>query len=189
MDRFSRTVLGYHGCRTPESIAFAKQLLAREAEVSDWRPSTNDFDCLGSGICFWEFSPERARRWTDDEGIVIGAVIQLGQCLDLTDLRYTEFLERTFQDLAESHEKTGKALPENRGREQKARYLDCLVINTLVDDVAKLASTEGQFHTVRGAFEEGEPAFPGSMIRKETHIQIAVLDTDCILGVFLPNLS
>ena len=42
------------------------------------------------------------------------------------------------------------------------------------------------FQTVRAAFEEGEPAFAGSMIRRETHIQIAVRDPRCILGVFRP---
>ena len=45
----------------------------------------------------------------------------------------------------------------------------------------------GPYQTVRSAFEEGEPAFPGSLIRTQTHIQIAVRDHWCIIGVFRPN--
>jgi hypothetical protein len=36
------------------------------------------------------------------------------------------------------------------------------------------------FQTVRGAFEEGRPLFPGSAIRTQSHIQIAVRDVQCI---------
>lgn len=44
-----------------------------------------------------------------------------------------------------------------------------------------------RFRTVRCPFLEGESAFPGSRILKESHVQIAVRDTACILGVFRPN--
>jgi len=41
--------------------------------------------------------------------------------------------------------------------------------------------------TVRGAFEEGDEAFPGSALKKETHIQLAVRDRQSILGIFRPT--
>ena len=56
MDRFARTVLGYHGC----DPAFAEKLLSGEVPINDWKPSTNDYDWLGHGIYFWEYAPERA---------------------------------------------------------------------------------------------------------------------------------
>ena len=77
-------------------------------------------------------------------------------------------------------------LPKNRG---KARSLDCLVINELVrasEDVGI------NFQTVRCPFLEGDPAFPGSEIFKESHIQLVVRKNavdECILGVFRPHLA
>jgi len=44
------------------------------------------------------------------------------------------------------------------------------------------------YQTVRGWFTEGGPAFPGSGIERESHIQIAVRDPSCIIGVFRPIL-
>ena len=46
---------------------------------------------------------------------------------------------------------------------------------------------DGYHHqTVRGVFVEGEPAYEGAGIYTKTHIQIAVGDSSCILGYFLP---
>ncbi len=180
MDRFARIILGYHGAKAGQAADFAKRLLLGEVAVDDWRPSENEFDWLGHGIYFWEHSPERARRWAGADGIVIGAVIQLGSCLDLTDLRYTELLAKSFAALAKDYAEKGWQLPQNSGREFKNRRLDCLVINELQTAAA------GQVQTVRGAFEEGDEAFPGAGRKKETHIQVAVRDRQCILGIFRP---
>jgi hypothetical protein len=59
----------------------------------------------------------------------------------------------------------------------------CAVIDFLVDSLQR---TKGiKFHTVRGAFLEGAPLYPGSSILRE--IQIAVRDPAAILGTFKPN--
>jgi hypothetical protein len=63
----------------------------------------------------------------------------------------------------------------------KKRTLDCLVINNLA------ATMSEQIQTVRGAFEEGDEAFPGAALRTETHIQIAVRERQCMLGIFRPT--
>lgn len=78
----------------------------------------------------------------------------------------------------------GWKLPVNRGRDPdlKARERDCLVVNVMLDEILQ------GIQTVRAAFWEGERAFPGATFRRESHIQIAVRDTDCILGVFRPQL-
>jgi hypothetical protein len=110
-------------------------------------------------------------------------VIQLGECLDLTDIQYTELLATHYNLLSESYAQTGRSLPKNRG---KRRDLDCLVINELITS-AKAETI--RFQTVRCPFLECAPAFPGSAILRESHIQVAVRDPDCIVGVFRPNLS
>lgn len=180
MDRFARVVLGYHGC----TKQYADSLISGETTIDKWKPSQNAYDWLGHGIYFWEHAPERARAW--GKGGVVGAVIQLGVCLDFTDIKYTALLKSQYVSLAETYKNVGQAMPKNRGADIKLRDLDCLVINDLVA-TAKLAKVD--FQTVRCPFWEGEPAFPGSEILEESHIQIAVIDSNCILGVFRPNLS
>jgi hypothetical protein len=69
--------------------------------------STNDYDWLGSGIYFWEQNLSRAWKWAEDLArrdkidtpAVIGAVIDLGNCLNLTDGKYIEFLEGEYDPL------------------------------------------------------------------------------------------
>ena len=54
--------------------------------------------------------------------------------------------------------------------------------------LAKPLKEEGiYFDSVRAAFLEGEPLYPGSMFRKQNHIQIAVINPNCIKGIFLPR--
>ena len=178
MDRFSRIVLAYHGCEA----AFAEALIRGELRVEDWQPIRNPYDWLGHGIYFWEFAPRRAMTW-GGKGDVVGAVIQLGLCLDLTDVYHTNMLRAEYKVVRQARRMQGVPLPRNKG---KRRDLDCLIINEFVKDNALDGIT---FQTVRCPFLEGRPAFPGSGIRRESHIQIAVRDRAAILGVFRPNLS
>jgi hypothetical protein len=75
-------------------------------------------------------------------------------------------------------------LPSNRGvtRDLKRRELDCLVINYCLD------ASPVRYESVGAAFIEGRPVYPGAKLHSETHVQIAVRDPACILGVFRPNL-
>jgi hypothetical protein len=177
LDRFSRVILGFHGC-APD---FAESLYRAEVPVASWRPSRNVYDWLGHGIYFWEHAPERARAW--GPGGVVGAVIQLGRCLDLTDTRHMDDLAEAYEDLKRSFRRRKKALPENRGLR---RELDCLVVNRVIRLSRRIPGRDVQ--TVRCPFLEGKPAFPGSAILRESHVQLSVIDPDCILGVFRPNL-
>jgi len=98
----------------------------------------------------------------------------------------TRRCSKVYEQLRLIEERGGLKLPTNRGKD---RRLDCLVINGLV----KSSEEDGiHFQTVRCPFLEGDRAFPGSEILKESHIQIVVqknaLDT-CILGIFRPNLT
>lgn len=193
MLRFPRVVLGYHGCIEP----VASDLLSGSRPISDWTPADNKWDWLGKGIYFWEHAPGRARRWAEavadrEAGgatpAVIGAVIQLGVCFDLTDVAFTAILADEYSKVAEEYAAAHQHLPVNMGSDVdlKRRELDCLVLNSLF---LRLEEEDGDaFDTVRGAFEEGAEAFPGSKIRAESHIQIAVRNPANILGVFRPQL-
>lgn len=190
MDRFARIVVGYHA--TPrEGVEFIDSLLLGKSKISEWKPSKNEYDWLGHGIYFWEHGPERAKQWAGEHGCVIGAVIQLGRCFDLTDIRFTKLLKESFESVRDLYQKEGRKLPENTGSNLKCRKLDCLVLNELM--IAMDNEIPGDetvnFQTIRSPFVEGKPAFDGSMLNEETHIQIAVRDTSCILGVFRPNLD
>jgi hypothetical protein len=190
MERYTRTVVGYHGC----DQQFALKLLTGELSISDWTPSNNQYDWLGEGIYFWEYAEARAWRWAVDKArekgdpwkpAVIGAVIQLGRCLDFTDESDTRLLGEAYAQVSRALAAAGQPMPENKGRDDdlKARHRDCLVINWCI---AKTAPH--RYQTVRGAFWEGREAFEGARIRQESHIQVAVRDPTCILGVFKPNL-
>lgn len=199
-NRFARIVLGYHGCLR----STAEDLLFGRLGTDQWRHSQNPWDWLGRGIYFWEHGPERAREWAEASAerkrakgdanaqpAVIGAIIQLGRCLDLAEVTHTAVLRKTFVSLAANFERRGETMPANEefipgDIDLKLRRLDCLVINTCLA-VENPANRAGYFQTVRCPFPEGEPAFRGSKIANKTHIQIAVRDPACILGVFRPT--
>jgi hypothetical protein len=160
--------------------------------------SRNRWDWLGEGIYFWEHGPDRAWRWAEEkagrakakgkkhvEPAVVGAVIVLGNddVLDLTDVRCAPALKGAFAILKATFAEVGRKMPVNETSDRKRHFLDCMVINSLfaIDDISR------KYGVVRGAFEEGKPAFAGSTIKEETHIQLAVRDPRAIRGVFRPT--
>jgi hypothetical protein len=171
--KYARFVLGYHGCTQD----VADQLLVGRTTLT---ASTNTWDWLGHGIYFWEFGHQRALDWArsnSDRPAVIGAVIQLVACLDLLDTQHTELLGVFTRGLVEG----GQPLPPNRGGRLEA---NCFAINQLCDTMTR----EGKpFDSVRASFHEGDEVFPGSNLRHQSHIQIAVRDPVAILGLFKPN--
>jgi hypothetical protein len=177
IDRYSRIVFGFHGT-TPD---IAARLISGDLPLDQWILSTNVYDWLGHGIYFWEYAPERARVWRNKGGVV-GAIINLGECFDLTDVKYTQLLGEAFPRFVQLQRRRKKQLPQNRG---KRRELDCALINFAAKDIHRTTGKVTQ--SVRGAFFEGAPAFPGSAILRETHIQIAVRDPACIIGLFRPT--
>ena len=195
----SSFLLGFHG--TDEATADA--ILAKNHHLS---PSENDYDWLGHGIYFWEYSPLRAFQFAQEKFkwqkrnekiAVIGAIIDPGHCLNLLDAQGLSFLPAAYQALLEA--RGGLAfLPQNGdGKQLWQRSLDCAVINT-VHEIRNLTQSPewlGQhpgskplpaYDSVRGAFQEGGPVYPGARIEKKNHIQICVRNTDCIKGYFRP---
>lgn len=194
-------ILGYHGCDAQvglDIIAGNRSLLG----------SDRDYDWLGPGCYFWESDPRRALEWAEAKAkrtsppitpFVIGAAIDLGNCLDLTLREYIEMLRDAYDGLLKTRAADGKPMPRNRNhpkdrnRDKLFRNLDCAVIRYLHDSIeqttARQIATKGftdldRFDTVRGTFSEGEPAYPGSGFFEKTHTQVAVRSLSCIKGVF-----
>lgn len=180
-------VLGYHGC----DAAVGEKVLRGEVDLLK---SERAYDWLGPGAYFWEADPLRAWEWADerkrlgkiDRPFVIGAAIDLGNCLDLIARESLEILASSYAKLVEVTKKAadGRSLPTNRGTDgdKLLRYLDCAVIKFLHDALA--ARDEPQFNTVRGLFVEGEDLYPGAGFKKRTHVQIAVCTRQSVKGYF-----
>lgn len=156
-------------------------------------------DWLGSGIYFWQSDKDRALEWATykqkvglcEHPFVIGAIIDLGNCFDLTIRENLDLLGEVYASYAAVQEKAGLPIPINkdspRGASQNKvmRHLDCAVLNYL----HQMMKDAGQppFDTIRGLFVEGDRAYPGSEIYRLTHSQIAVCNESNIRGVFLPR--
>ena len=185
-------VYGFHGL----DKEIALQILNQEI---DFEPSHNIYDWLGDGIYFWENNFERAQKYAIEDSkrktskiktpFALGTVIDLGNCFDLLEQKNLEFLGWAYSELEKSLAEDGEELPINspfgaNDFDFKKRELDCAVIRY----AHKLAKEEGmEFDSVRAAFWEGNPLYPGASFKAENHIQIAILNPDCIKGVFLPR--
>jgi hypothetical protein len=189
---YQRTIFGYHGCD--------RKVAQRVLSGGTFRSSDNDYDWLGKGIYFWEFGPDRAMQWALDEHkrsakkigtpAKVGAIIHLGRCFDLLDVRSTAYLKDAYPSFLAANAASGKKMPTNTGMTNKSgdllmRRLDCAMINWAIAELDKVLPHPIQ--TVRGVFLEGEPAFPGSCVMGKSHIQIAVRDPACIIGQFQPG--
>lgn len=186
--KYDRTVIAYHGCDT----ATAEEILAGGA----FKRSQNNYDWLGEGIYFWEFGVDRAVQFAQFQAkmgkvtapAVVGAILQLGECFDLMDTRFTRDLADAYSAYKKVKASAKEPMPKNQGTppDKKLRNLDCAVLNFYL---TALAEGGLRYDTVRCAFVEGDPVFPGSGIRCQSHIQIAVRNPACVVGVFRPTMK
>lgn len=181
----SSFVLGYHGC----DREVAEQLL----QGAKFSASQNSWDWLGSGIYFWEANPLRglefAREWQARNKIktpyVVGAVIELGLCLDLTTSMGIAAVKAAHADFLDYATTAEKPVPENHGGpDSLLRELDCAVINHLHQVREAAQQPLPSFNSVKGVFMEGGRIYEGAGFFAKTHIQICIRDRDCIKGVF-----
>ena len=117
MHRLTTTfVLGYHGC----DEAVAERLISGEP----FQKSINDYDWLGPGIYFWEANPLRGLEfaaelqnapWGSDitTPAVVGAIIDLGFCLDLTTAAGIRQVRAAHASYISNCEQTGDVIPQN----------------------------------------------------------------------------
>jgi hypothetical protein len=91
-------ILGFHGC----DKSIAEKVINGEC----LNESTNDYDWLGHGIYFWQNSPERALEYantamgrpnsTITKPDVVGAIIDLGNCLDLLEMNHIQEVKKAY---------------------------------------------------------------------------------------------
>jgi hypothetical protein len=75
----------------------------------------------------------------------------------------------------------GGEMPKN-GDAPWEHYLDCAVIRRFHEILE--AAGESPVDTIRGFFQEDPALYEGSYFRQKTHVQIAVVNPDCIKAVF-----
>lgn len=189
--RLPSWVLGFHG--TDEETV--NTILNNKAV--DVQISRNPYDWLGDGAYFWENDPVRAlafakerMKWkgiVDKKPAVIGAVIDLGFCMNLFDQEALIELSVAYKDLEADSVLDGFEMPVNKGKTQDLlyRYLDRRVFEQ-VHALRAIGGAE-EYQTVRAPFMEGDFLYTNTLFRQKNHIQIAVRDLSCIRGYFLPR--
>jgi hypothetical protein len=193
LSRLSPTfVLGYHGC----DAATAERIFAGKDGI---RHSKNDYDWLGTGSCFWEGDPERAMHWARDQQklkkinspTAVGAVIDLGNCLNLSTQEGVALLKDAYNSYAAIRIEDRQPMAVNKdsvsasSSNKLMRRLDNAVMERLHSMVAETGFDS--FDTVRGMFREGRPVYPGAGFWEKSHVQIAIRNPDCIIGYFRPR--
>ena len=190
--RRSNLIIGFHGC--DESVV-RKVVNGEESLI----PSTNDYDWLGNGIYFWENNEARALQWATElskrkgssikKPAVVGAIIDLGYCFDLTDSTYLQELKDAYDIFVEICQRAGKTLPKNTdigtSTDKLIRKLDCSVIQTV--HLINQDANKRAYDSVKGVFWEGHSLYPNAGFAEKNHIQICVCNPNCIKGYFLPR--
>jgi hypothetical protein len=179
-------VLAYHGC----DRNVAERVLDGERFV----PSTNDYDWLGHGIYFWEANPKRGLEYAQELAVrkrgasrvvtpaVVGAIVDMGLCLDLTTRAGLEQVRLAYHVLAAVAARSSSGNMPANNKDGLRRNLDCAVINTI--HAINRQNGSPAIDTVKGAFIEGEPIYPAASFHEKTHIQVCVCNPDCIKGIF-----
>lgn len=181
----SNIVFGFHGCEK----SLADKLINNPDEMLHY--SSNLYDWLGKGMYFWENDPKRALEWAKKSDkiknpAVLGAAISLDNCLDFLQSQNIDAIKKLY----ESYKEIGKKIPENKNIpngdfEFKQRFADCFLINNYMYLQAK--NNKIYYDTVRAVFWEGNQIYKNAGFRERNHIQISVINPNCIKGFFLPR--
>jgi len=169
---------------------------------SPMRRSENAHDWLGHGFYFWEGNRERALDWAKQQAsqsgkaekritkpFVIGAIIDLGHCLNLLEQDALLLVKENHEALLTRTKLAGAQMPKNKPSgidlDYVIRHLDCAVIEVLHEN--NKSSGGAPYDSVRAVFVEGTPLYQGAGFRARNHIQICVRTEQCIKGFFLPR--
>lgn len=165
--------IGFHGT----SAEAARRILSTGFEVS-----RNEYDWLGDGAYFFQDAPHRAGEWARQrfgaDAAVIGPEIDLDDCIDLLDIPWERVILTTYQDYIAHLTSAGAPIPRQA---QGAHRLDRNVMNYLT---GRIGGGGMRARSVRAAFREGQPLFPGSALWSRAHVQIAVRDLAAITRVW-----
>lgn len=117
---------------------------------------------------------------------VIGAIINLGFCLDLIEYSDLQALKHV-NNLFELY--TGYELLQNRNvgnnKDLLLRERDCFVIEMLHN--LRHRNNLTPYDSVRSVFWEGPLLYENAGFREKDHIQLCIRNPNCIKGYFLPR--
>lgn len=195
--RLPGLVLGFHGC----DEAVGKAVI--NGKLNHLKPSVNRHDWLGDGIYFWENDPHRAMEFAEEactkthltqgkitKPYVVGAVLDLGVCLNLLERSSVQLISNAHDSLTEIMQIMGAPMPTNIGHDQGARFLDRAVMEYFHTERRKAhkhaPAVTPLFDSVRAMFPEGNALYDGAGFRSKNHIQIAIRNPSCIKGYFRP---
>lgn len=181
-------IIGYHSCDRKIGL----DALSGRINLTS---SENDWDWLGGGIYFWEQEPFRALNYAvevaqktqfNKTGIetpfVLGAIIELGHCLNLVESQSLQILKEAHLGLTKMYKELDKKIPVNK---ESNRKLDCAVIRYVHQ--SRKENNEIAYETIRSAFDEGEKVYEGANFTARHHIQVCVINEALIKGYFLPR--
>lgn len=181
-------VIGFHSCDREVGLRMV-------SGKDHLKPSDNNWDWLGPGIYFWEDNPFRSLSYAIDcaekkqkfsgqikTPFVIGAIIELGNCLNLIEPNSIGIIKNAYANLKRSIELTGGRMPTNK---ESNRSLDCAVIRFLHESNKKDGISP--YDTIRSPFHEGEAIYDQANFTAGLHIEICVINPQCIKGYFLPQ--
>lgn len=111
---YPHLTLGYHGC----DRSIRDSVIAGKA----FQKSQNSYDWLGNGIYFWKNDERQAMEWAREQAkrgkikapSVVGAVLDLGNCLNLMERESIELLRVGYDLLKYKSDLFDIALPENQ---------------------------------------------------------------------------
>jgi hypothetical protein len=181
-------ITGFHSCDRDVGL----RVLNGQDQL---KASENSWDWFGPGVYFWEQNPGRALEYAIEVAsgeqknkfpiktpFVIGAIIELGNCLNLIEPNSINIVKEAHTSLEKLFKESNREHPTNKGA---IRKLDCAVIRM----VHQTNNDQGlqAYDTIRSAFLEGDVIYPGSNFTYRLHIEICVLNTNLIKGYFLPR--
>lgn len=164
--RHPSLVLGFHGTE--------KAVVSRVVNRQDphLKSSEGRYEWLGHGIYFWENDPQRGMEWATSgnprkkiaEPDVVGAIIDLGLCLDLTTRVALDEVQNAHELIVNAYSKIGEPLPTNRGGPNRVmRELDCQVIQML--HTYRKERELPAYDSVRAPFLEDAPLYVDAEFR------------------------
>ena len=187
----SNLTIAFHGCERKDQ----QKLIS---DIKFFKKSQEAYDWLGHVMYFWDGNEKRALEWakkkknagTLKEPAVLGAVLDLGRCFDLLDSANINALKYYYNLLKLDAGINGYEMPRNIDHPKEKgdkvlRYLDCAVIEFMHNTLNK--NEVIKFDSVKAAFIEGNPIYPDAGFNERTHIQICIINPNCIKGIFLPR--
>ncbi len=175
---YDRIVIGYHGT----DVASAERLVNGESFAA----SDRDNEWFGRGVYFWEHAPKQAWWWSKSvrkakKPAVVGALIRLGNCLDLLDSENTAVLKEFKTSLELGLARESITLPKNHRGDMR---LDCTVFNAFykASEIAK--SSIDSARAVYVPTGTKKRIWEKSWINEQSHIQICARNPRNILAVW-----